>query len=159
MRFGPEINAHVSFDETVYRIEVPVETVNGIRRIPDTALAVIDEWSRAITFEPADVENERLVIIEEYRTRLGASERMRRQMLPVIFRGSPYADRSPIGTLDVIENATVQQLIDFYRRWYRADNMAVILVGDPASAFSHNKTGYSVKQTQIFPSGTRERQF
>ena len=130
MRFGPEVNAYTSYDETVYGIEVPVENTGGSRRIPDTALAVIDDWTRAITFAPKDVDDERSVIMEEYRTRLGASERIRRQMLPILFRGSPYADRLPIGLPEVIENAPAERLEGFYRKWYRPDNMAIIFVGD-----------------------------
>jgi zinc protease len=130
MRFGPEVNAYTSYDETVYGIEVPVEIVDGRRRIPDTALAVIDDWTRAITFTPADVDDERLVILEEYRARLGASDRMRREMLPVIFRGSPYANRLPIGLPEIIENAPAERLAEFYKKWYRPDNMALIFVGD-----------------------------
>jgi zinc protease len=97
MRFGPEVNAHTSFDETVYGIEVPVETSGGVKRIPDTALAVLDDWTYAITFAPKDVDDERAVIMEEYRAHLGAGERMQRKMLPVLFSGSPYAGRIPIG--------------------------------------------------------------
>ena len=131
MRFGPEVNAYTSFDETVYGIEVPVETgEDGLRRIPDTALAVLDDWTRAITFAPADVDDERAVIMEEYRSSLGAMDRIRRQWLPVLFRGSPYAERLPIGLPEIIENAPAARLADFYRKWYRADNMALILVGD-----------------------------
>ncbi|HCC37128.1 MAG TPA: insulinase family protein [Treponema sp.] len=131
MRFGPEVNAYTSFDETVYGIEVPVETgADGIRRIPSTALAVIDDWTRAITFAPKDVDDERAVILEEYRARLGAMDRLRRQMLPVLFKGSQYAVRLPIGQQEIIENAPASRLEDFYRRWYRADNMALILAGD-----------------------------
>ncbi|MCL2834212.1 MAG: insulinase family protein [Treponema sp.] len=135
MRFGPEINAYTSYDETVYGIEVPVETADGVRRIPDTALDVIDDWTRAITFDAKAVDDERNVIMEEYRTRLGAGERMRNQMLPVLFEGSPYAERLPIGLPEVIENAPAQRLKDFYSKWYRPDNMAVILVGDFDGAF------------------------
>ncbi|MDR0315852.1 MAG: insulinase family protein, partial [Treponema sp.] len=131
MRFGPEVNAYTSFDETVYGIEVPVETApDGTRRIPDTALAVIDDWTRAITFAPEDVDDERLVIMEEYRSRLGARNRLQRQWLPVLFRGSPYAQRLPIGLPEVIEGAPASRLEGFYRKWYRADNMALIIVGD-----------------------------
>jgi zinc protease len=131
MRFGPEINAYTGYDQTVYGIEVPVEmNEKGHRFIPDTALAVIDDWSYAITFNPADVDNERAVIMEEYRSRLGANERIRRETLPVIFRGSPYADRRPIGLAEVIENAPASRLEEFYRKWYRADNMALIITGD-----------------------------
>ncbi|MDR1107235.1 MAG: insulinase family protein [Treponema sp.] len=131
MRFGPEINAYTSFDETVYGIEVPVEIDdNGVRRIPDTALAVLDDWTRAITFAPSDVDDERAVIMEEYRSRLGAMDRVMRQMMPVLFRGSPYAERIPIGLPEIIQSAPASRLEGFYKKWYQADNMALILVGD-----------------------------
>ena len=131
MRMGPDINAFVSFDRTVYRIEVPVETADdGTRIIPAKALAIIDDWSRAVTFDPEAVELERLVVIEEYRGRLGAAERIRREWLPVLFRGSRFAERMPIGRLEIIETAPAEHLVGFYRRWYRADNMALIFVGD-----------------------------
>ena len=131
MRFGPDINAWVSFDETVYRIEVPTEIApNGRRVVPYRALMVMDDWSRNITFDPQDVEDERLVIIEEYRFRLGARDRVNRQIFPVILRGSPYAYRLPIGALEVIETATVEDLRGFFEKWYRPENMAIIVVGD-----------------------------
>jgi zinc protease len=131
MRFGPEVNAYTSFDKTVYGIEVPVESgKDGIRRIPATALAVIDDWTRAVTFDPSSMNNERLVIMEEYRSRLGAWDRIRQKWLPVLFRGSPYARRLPIGLPEIIENAPVARLAGFYKKWYQADNMALIFVGD-----------------------------
>jgi zinc protease len=131
MRFGPEVNAYTSFDKTVYGIEVPVESgKDGIRRIPATALAVIDDWTRAVTFDPSSMDNERLVILEEYRSRLGAWDRIRQKWLPVLFRGSPYARRMPIGLPEIIEKAPVSRLKDFYKKWYQADNMALIFVGD-----------------------------
>ena len=148
MRFGPEVNAYTSFDETVYGIEVPTETLvsadtgpGGRKIIPDKALAVIDDWSWAITFDPESVDNERLVILEEYRSRLGARERINRQLFPVLFRGSPYAERLPIGLPEVIENAPVQRLKDFYKKWYRPENMAVIIVGDFDAAFLETQLG------------------
>jgi len=131
MRFGPEVNAYTSFDETVYGIEAPTEQGNdGIKRIPARALAILDDWTHAVTFAPEAVEKEKAIILEEYRSRLGAQERVRRQLLPLIFQGSRYAERLPIGLPNIIQNATAEQLKDFYRRWYRPDNMAVILVGD-----------------------------
>ena len=131
MRFGPEVNAYTSFDKTVYGIEVPVESgKDGVRRIPATALAVIDDWTRAITFAPSSMDNERLVVLEEYRSRLGAWDRIRQKWLPVLFRDSPYARRMPIGLPEIIENAPVSRLVGFYKKWYQADNMALILVGD-----------------------------
>jgi zinc protease len=135
MRFGPEVNAYTSFDSTVYGIEVPVETGgDGIRRIPDMALAVIDDWTRAVTFDPQKMDNERLVVLEEHRMRLGAWDRIRRDWLPVLFRGSPYANRLPIGLPEIIEEAPASRLEGFYQKWYQADNMALIIVGDFDSA-------------------------
>jgi len=131
MRFGPEVNAYTNYDETVYGIEVPVEKDSeGIRRIPETALAIIDDWTRAITFLPADVDEERPVIIEEYRSSLGAWERLEQKYLPVLFRGSPYANRMPIGLPEIINEAPASRLEGFYKKWYKADNMALIFVGD-----------------------------
>ncbi|MCL2139879.1 MAG: insulinase family protein, partial [Treponema sp.] len=131
MRFGPEVNAYTGFDMTVYGIEVPVEdNGNGIKQVPATALEVIDDWSRAITFSPEETDNERPVILEEYRTRLGSRERLQRQWVPVLFRGSPYADRLPIGRPEIIESAPASRLEGFYQKWYRADNMALIFAGD-----------------------------
>jgi len=131
MRFGPEVNAYTSFDQTVYGIEVPVEKDGGgIRRIPETALAVIDDWTRAVTFTPADVDEERPIIMEEYRMGLGAWERLRKKWLPVLFKGSPYANRMTIGLPEIIEGAPAERLEGFYKKWYKADNMALVLVGD-----------------------------
>ncbi|MDR2186054.1 MAG: insulinase family protein [Treponema sp.] len=130
MRFGPEVNAYTTYDETVFGIEVPVENAAGVKRIPGKALAVIDDWTYAITFAPKDVDDERLVIMEEYRSSLGAMERFRRKILPLLFQNSPYAERSPIGLPEIIQNAPAERLENFYRTWYRTDNMALILVGD-----------------------------
>ncbi len=131
MRFGPEINAYTNFDETVYGIEVPVEILDsGKKSIPEKAMQVISDWADRVSFDPEDVDAERRVILEEYRTWLGAGERVRRIMLPILFEGSPYADRFPIGLPEIIEQAPVERLEAFYKRWYRPDNMAVIFVGD-----------------------------
>jgi zinc protease len=131
MRFGPDVNAYTSFDETVYGIEAPVEMgEDGIKRIPAKALAVIDDWSYAVTFTPQDVDDERGVITEEYRSMLGAGERIMRKLLPILLRGSPYTNRLPIGLLEIIRTAPASRLENFYKKWYRTDNMAIILVGD-----------------------------
>ncbi|MDR1972695.1 MAG: insulinase family protein [Treponema sp.] len=131
MRFGPEVNAYTSYNRTVFGIEVPVEsTGDGLKKVPAKALEVLDDWTRAITFDPKDVDDERLVIMEEYRSSLGAVSRIRQQMMPALFEGSPYAVRDPIGLPEIIQNAPAQRLEDFYRRWYRPDNMALIVVGD-----------------------------
>jgi zinc protease len=131
MRFGPEVNAYTGFDATVYGIEAPTETgEDGVKRIPERALAILDDWTGGISFNPEDVDNERLVVLEEHRTRLGASERVWEKLLPVIYRGSRYAGRLPLGLPEVIQNAPAERLLEFYKTWYRPENMAIILVGD-----------------------------
>ncbi|MCL2411021.1 MAG: insulinase family protein [Treponema sp.] len=130
MRSGPDLNAFVSFNETVYHFDVPTEIIGGVRRIPDKALAILDDWSFQISFNPEDVDLERLVVLEEIRFIAGAQERLWRITNPIIFAGSPYADRHPLGLAEVIENATPESLRVFYDRWYRSDNIALIFIGD-----------------------------
>ncbi|MCL2805349.1 MAG: insulinase family protein [Treponema sp.] len=130
MRFGPDANAYTSYDETVYHFDVPVETVNGIKRIPQRALAILDDWTYKVSFNEEDVKSESRVVLEEMRTRSGAMERVRRTTLPVLFSGSAYENRDVIGLADIIENATSQQISAFYERWYKSDNMALVFAGD-----------------------------
>ena len=130
MRFGPDANAYTSYDETVYHFDVPVEIVDGEKRIPERALAILDDWTHRISFREEDTESERRVVLEELRSRLGAMERARKIMLPILFQGSAFADRDVIGLSEVLENASSEQLIEFYNRWYRSDNMALVFVGD-----------------------------
>lgn len=130
MRFGPEINAYTSFDSTVYGIEVPTVAAGASRKVDDRALAVLDDWTHEVSFLPDDVNDERSVILEEYRSGLGAMDRMQRKVLPILFTGSPYAERLPIGLTDIIKTASAERLVNFYRTWYRPDNMAIAIVGD-----------------------------
>ena len=130
MRFGADANGYTNYDETVYHFDIPVEIKNGVKRIPDTALAILDDWTYAVSFLPEDVESESLVILEEMRSRLGAMERARKIIFPVLFKGSAYADREVIGLAEIIEGATAQSLKAFYDRWYTSDNMALVFVGD-----------------------------
>ncbi|MDR3303703.1 MAG: insulinase family protein, partial [Treponema sp.] len=130
MRFGADVNAHTSYDETVYGIEVPTAMEGGVKSIPEKALAIIDDWTYAVSFNPQDVEEERAIIMEEYRSGLGAMERIRQKLLPILFVESPYAERSPIGLPEIIQNAPAERLKDFYQKWYQSDNMALIIVGD-----------------------------
>ncbi|MDR1306698.1 MAG: insulinase family protein, partial [Treponema sp.] len=134
MRFGPEVNAYTSYDRTVYGIEVPVEQDAGaglpVKRIPGRALDMLDDWTRAVLFDPKDVDEERLVIMEEYRSRLGAVNRVQGKLLPLLLQDSLYAERVPIGLPEIIEGAPAERMQAFYRRWYRPDNMALIIVGD-----------------------------
>ena len=125
MRFGAHVNAHTSFDETVYELQVPTEPA-----VLDQALLMMEDWARGVTFSPEEVDKERGVILEEWRLGLGADARMQNTVMPVLLRGSRYADRSPIGLPDVIRSAPYSRLRQFYTDWYRPDLMAVIAVGD-----------------------------
>ncbi len=125
-RFGPDLNAYTSFDETVYMLEIPTDREGLL----DTGFLVLSDWAHAITFDPVEVEKERGVILEEWRLGRGADERIRRKQWPVLLEGSLYPERFPIGRPEVIEGATAERVREFYRRWYRPDLMAVVAVGD-----------------------------
>jgi zinc protease len=130
MRFGPDFNASTSHERTLYHFDIPVETVDGVKRIPDRALAILDDWTHAVSFKPEFVDSERRVILEEMRSRSGAWERVRKILFPIIFAGSAYEDREIIGLEHTIENAAQDQLKEFYNRWYTSDNMAIVFIGD-----------------------------
>lgn len=126
VRFGADLNAYTSFDETVYILPIPTDTA----RIVDQAFLILEDWAHGQLFDSTEVANERGVVREEWRGRKGAGDRMLQQWLPVAFRGSRYAERLPIGTEASIMAATPAKLRAFYRDWYRPDLMAVVAVGD-----------------------------
>ena len=125
-RFGADLNAYTGFDETVYQLKVPTDDPE----IVATAFQILEDWAHGITFDPAEVDKERGVIVEEWRLGRGAGARLRDRQLPVLLHGSRYAERLPIGTLEVLENAPAERLRAFYQRWYRPQLMAVVAVGD-----------------------------
>jgi zinc protease len=126
MRFGPDLNAYTSFDETVYMLQLPTDNEAFLRQ----GIEILGEWAHAVTFDPAEIEAERGVIIEEWRLRRGAGARMQDRQLPVLLHGSRYADRLPIGDVELLRTFPHEALIRFYRDWYRPDLMAVVAVGD-----------------------------
>jgi zinc protease len=126
MRFGPDLNAYTSFDETVYMLQVPTDSAAILR----TAFRILEDWAHGLTFDSAEIERERGVVIEEWRLGRGAGARIRDQQLPVILHGSRYAERLPIGRREVLERFPHEALRRFYRDWYRPDLMAVVAVGD-----------------------------
>ena len=126
MRFGAHVNAHTSFDETVYQLQIPTDSSAVI----DRSLLIMEDWAHNVSFEPAEVEKERGVVLEEWRLGLGAESRLRDAQLPVLLKGARYADRSPIGRPEIIQNVSPARLMQFYTDWYRPDLMAVIAVGD-----------------------------
>ncbi len=141
VRFGPDLNAYTSFDETVYILPVPTDTA----RIVDQAFTILEDWAHGQIFDSAEVMSERAIVREEWRGRKGAGDRMLQQWLPIAFKGSRYAERLPIGTEQSIMSVTPSKLRSFYRDWYRPDLMAVIAVGDfdPAAIESKIKTHFS----------------
>lgn len=125
--FGYNINAYTSFDETVYNLSgVPVEAPGLV----DSCLLILHDWSDYITLAEKEIDLERGVISEEYRTTKNASRRMIFEVLPVVLKGSKYAVRDIIGSLDIINNFTYNTLRSFYHDWYRTDLQAIVVVGD-----------------------------
>jgi zinc protease len=126
MRFGAHVNAHTSFDETVYELQIP--STNPA--VVDQSLLILEDWAHGVSFDRDEVDRERGVILEEWRLGLGADSRLQNTQTPVLFHGSRYAERSPIGRPEIIRNASYDRLKQFYADWYRPDLMAVVAVGD-----------------------------
>ncbi len=126
MRFGPDINAYTSFDETVYMLEVPTDSAG----IVEKGFNILKEWAHNVSFEKDEIDKERGVVIEEWRLGRGANARIRDKQFPVLFKNSIYADRLPIGKKEILESFPYETVKRFYDDWYRPDLMAVIAVGD-----------------------------
>lgn len=125
--FGRNINAYTAHDETVYNLsDVPVDKPGLI----DTCLLILHDWSDFILLEEKEIDSERGVITEEWRTRRNAAFRIQNKFLPVLLSGSKYAVRDVIGDLEVINNFSYQTLRDFYHKWYRTDLQAIAVAGD-----------------------------
>jgi zinc protease len=123
---GPDANAATSFDDTQYTLRIPA----GSQQVLDRALLVLEDWAHAATFDQDAIDRQRGIVLSEWRLHLGAAERTGDKIRKVQLEGSRYADRSPIGDPGVIEKATREQLVRYYKDWYRPDLMAVIVVGD-----------------------------
>ncbi len=133
--FGPDLNAFTSLNLTAFKLQIPADK-QGLK---DTAFMVLEEWARNVSFDKEEIDKERGVIVEEWRLGLGARDRLFRKMFPVIFQGSKYADRLPIGKMEVVENFKYQTLINFYNQWYRPDLTGVIVVGDMSETYAKEK--------------------
>ncbi|MEA1886989.1 MAG: insulinase family protein [Bacteroidota bacterium] len=125
--FGRNINAYTAFNETVYNIsDVPVDHPGLI----DTCLLILNDWSNYLLLTDEEIDAERGVITEEWRTRRTAQFRINWKFLPVLLEGSKYAERDIIGDLDIIQNFDYNTLRDFYHKWYRTDLQTIAIVGD-----------------------------
>ena len=125
--FGRNINAYTSQNETVYNLsDVPV----NLPGLVDTCLLILHDWSDFLLLEEEEIDLERGVISEEWRTRRNAGFRMMKELYPTIYKDSKYAKRDIIGSLDVIQNFDYETLRRFYHDWYRTDLQAIAVVGD-----------------------------
>ena len=137
IKFGTEINAFTTYDETVYNIRnVPVEN----KRLLDSVLLVLHDWSGYLTLSDEEIDNERGVVREEWRTRYNARIRARDSIEKNgLLIGSKYENRATIGTMEVIDNFKYDELRNYYKKWYRPDLQAVIVVGDIDAAAIEEK--------------------
>ena len=127
VQYGRSLNAYTSIDRTVYYIsDVSTERQSAL----DSCVLVLRDWSSGITVTPEEIEKERDVIHNEYRMRNSPTQRMIERALPTLFQGSKYGFRMPIGKMEIIDNFKPEELIAYYKKWYRPDNQAIIIVGD-----------------------------
>ena len=124
--FGKDINAYTSFDETVYNLS-NIPTKNGL---VDTCLTILQDWCNYLSLTDEEIDNERGVIKEEWRTRQTPRARLYEKSMPIIYNNSKYAERPPIGLMSVVENFDYKSLRDFYHDWYRTDLQAIAIIGD-----------------------------
>ena len=126
IRFGADINAYTSFDETVYNINsIPTSD----EALMDSVLLALHDWSCALSLEGDEIEAERGVIHEEWRSRNDANTRMFNAVLPQLFDEYQYA-QMPIGTMEVVLNFPHEALRSYYEKWYRPDQQGIVIVGD-----------------------------
>lgn len=126
VKFGQHLNAYTSFDETVYFLPLPSDDPKKL----DKGFQILEDWAFNANLEGKDIDDERNVVIEEYRTRLGAQNRMMKNYLPKLLYQSKYANRLPIGTKENLETFKHEEIRQFYKDWYRPNLMAVVVVGD-----------------------------
>ena len=127
VKFGRDLNAYTSIDQTVYNISNVPTTRDGI---VDSCLLILHDWADGLLLEPEEIQKERGVIHEEWRMRTSAQMRMLERDLPRLYPNSKYGYRMPIGLMEIIDNFEPQVLRNYYEKWYRPDNQAIIVVGD-----------------------------
>jgi zinc protease len=126
VKFGQHLNAYTSFDETVYFLPIPSDSPEKL----ENGFNIIEDWAFNANLTPEEIDKERGVVLEEYRLGLGAQKRMMEKYLPKLMYKSHYADRLPIGKKEILEKFKYDEVVRFYKDWYRPDLMSVIVVGD-----------------------------
>jgi len=126
VRFGADLNAYTSFDETVYQLPIASDKPELLKG----GIEIMRDWAQEALLDPVEIDKERGVVLEEKRLGKGAGERMQRQISPVLLNNSRYAVRIPIGIDTVLDNFKAATIIRFYKDWYRPDLQALIVVGD-----------------------------
>ena len=127
VKFGQNLNAYTSIDETVYNISnVPTASI----AVQDSCLLILHDWADGLLLLPEEIDKERGVIHEEWRSRNVGQQRLMEQMAPAMYPGSKYGYRLPIGTMEVVDNFAPQVLRDYYEAWYRPDQQDIVVVGD-----------------------------
>lgn len=126
VKFGADLNAYTSFDETVYILPIPTDKKGNL----ETGFTVLEDWAQGVSMKDHAIDMERPVVLEEERLGKGAGDRMTRVLLPEVFNGSKYAQRLPIGKEALLKNFPHEAIRRFYADWYRPDLMAVVVVGD-----------------------------
>jgi zinc protease len=152
-RLGPHVNAQTGFDDTIYMFQLPTDKPG----IVEKGMQALADFAGGMALDPKEIEKERGVVIEEWRSGLGAGSRLRDQQIPVLFHGSKYAERLPIGKPEVLKTFPPAELHAFYTKWYRPDRMAVIAVGDmdPAAIEALIKTEFGPLTRPATPASER----
>ncbi|MBR1934384.1 MAG: insulinase family protein [Prevotella sp.] len=127
VKFGRDLNAYTSIDQTVYNISNVPTTREGI---VDSCLLILHDWADGLLLEPEEIDKERGVIHEEWRLRTSAQMRMLERDLPRLYPNSKYGHRMPIGLMEIVDNFKPEVLRAYYEKWYRPDNQAILVVGD-----------------------------
>lgn len=125
-RFGPDLNAYTSFEETVYMLQTRTDSLELLEK----GLLILEDWAGGLSFDPEEIDKERGVVVSEWRSSLSPDQRLQQKSFPITYKGSRYAERLPIGDPEIIENANYETIRRFYEDWYRPDLMAIIVVGD-----------------------------
>ena len=154
VEFGPDLNAYTSFDETVYKLSIPSDSLHLI----EDGFLVMEDWAHGVKMSGEEIDKERGVVIEEWRMRSGAQQRMMDQFYPVLFDNSRYAKRLPIGQKEILDTFHYDAIRRFYKDWYRPDLMAFVIVGDIDVNYAEKKIKEHFSKIKM-PEMAKERKY